>query len=100
MNGTGIFCKVDQVNTNLNKLYDILKNDGQILIDSTDLIYMYNELNGLDLPIEKYYGEVAFTVYYKGKKQKPFPWLFIDFEYLKSLSKSSGLRAVKVKQVC
>ena len=99
MNGTGIFGKVELVNTYLNKLYDLLKDDGQILIDSTDLIYMYNELNGLDLPIEKYYGEVEFTVYYKGKKQKPFPWLFIDFKYFKSLANKSHLKAEKIQQV-
>lgn len=99
MNGTGIFGKVDQVSTYLNKLYNLLEDDGQILIDSTDLVYMYNELNGLDLPIDRYYGEVEFTVYYKGKKQKPFPWLFIDFNYLKSLANRNGFKAEKIKQV-
>lgn len=72
MNGTGIFGKVNQVGRYLNKLNDLLKDDGQILIDSTDLIYMYNELNGLDLPIDKYYGEVEFTIYYKEKNKNLF----------------------------
>jgi cyclopropane fatty-acyl-phospholipid synthase-like methyltransferase len=43
MNGTGIFGKMNHIPTFLKKLKSLLNEDGQILIDSSDLIYMYDQ---------------------------------------------------------
>ena len=43
MNGTGIFQKLDYVSNYLQHLKKLLAKNGQILIDSTDLRYMYDQ---------------------------------------------------------
>ena len=42
MNGTGIFETIDQVSNYLHHLKSLLQPNGQILIDSSDLKYMYD----------------------------------------------------------
>jgi 2-polyprenyl-3-methyl-5-hydroxy-6-metoxy-1,4-benzoquinol methylase len=43
MNGTGIFGKLEYVSKYLQKLKSLLAENGQILIDSSDIIYMFKE---------------------------------------------------------
>ena len=43
MNGTGIFGKLSETSKYLQKLKSLLNDHGQILIDSSDLIYMYDD---------------------------------------------------------
>ena len=69
MNGTGIFETFDKIQFYLEKLHSLLNENGQILIDGTDLIYMYTHKNGPDLPIERYYGEVDYFMTYKDEKE-------------------------------
>ena len=47
----------------------LLNEGGQILIDSSDLIYMYDqdEDGAYEVPANGYYGELTFTIQYKGK---------------------------------
>ena len=32
----------------------------------------------------RYYGEVTFTMEYKGEKSEPFDWLYVDFNTLQN----------------
>ena len=59
MNGTGIFGKLDKISIYLQKLKPLLNDGGQILIDSSDLIYMYDqdEVGAYEVPADGYYGE-------------------------------------------
>jgi len=99
MNGTGIAGKLNQLNKFLIKLKSLLNKNGQILIDSTDLIYMFDEdekhtlLNEKDL---EYYGEVAFNLSYKNQCEIPFDWLYVDFETLKNFAFVAGLSCEKL----
>ena len=43
MNGTGIFEQLSKLTSNLIHLKHLLKPNGQILIDSSDIIYMFQE---------------------------------------------------------
>ena len=43
MNGTGIFGTLAQTSQFLQKLKSLLNPNGQILIDSSDIIYMFDE---------------------------------------------------------
>ena len=43
MNGTGIFGTLKETDKYLQKLKSLLKEEGQILIDSSDIIYMFDE---------------------------------------------------------
>ena len=86
MNGTGVFRELIQVTKYLSHLKSLLKPNGQILIDSSDIIYMYEDEDGGFWFDENtnYYGELDYYVSYKGKKEEPFKMLYMDFELLKN----------------
>ncbi|WP_121068541.1 class I SAM-dependent methyltransferase [Maribacter vaceletii] len=85
MNGIGIAEKVNKLDKFFSHLKSLLKPNGQILLDSSDIIYMYedDEDGGYWIPEGiDYYGEVSFHMEYKGKKSNTFPWLYLDFNTL------------------
>src|SRR5690606_4118161 len=87
MNGTGIFGKLKNIDHFLSKLKSLLNDNGQILIDSSDLIYMFDEDEdgGKWIPMYgDYYGELVFNLTYKGEKEEPFNWLYLDFNTLQN----------------
>lgn len=92
MNGTGIFKYYDQVSAYLQHLKTLLKPNGQILIDSSDLRYLYDssEDGGIWVPGDHYYGELEFVMHYKGETSEPFPWLYLDPIQFESLAKKNG----------
>lgn len=94
MNGTGIFRTLEELPTYLQKLQSLLNPNGQILIDSSDLIYMYdeNEDGSYSIPAEGYYGELTFTVSYKGQTEEPFPWLYLDYNTLQRAAQAHGFQ--------
>lgn len=95
MNGTGIFGKLENCNTYLSKLKSLLNTGGQILIDSSDIIYMFDEDEdgGKWIPSEtEYYGELTFTISYKGEKEETFDWLYLDYNTLQNAAIANGLK--------
>ena len=94
MNGTGIFGTLNEVPKFLQKLKSILNPNGQILIDSSDIIYMFddNEQGGKWIPGDKYYGELTFTISYKNQTETPFPWLYLDYNTLQNAAHANGLQ--------
>lgn len=95
MNGTGIFGKLENCNSYLLKLKSLLNPGGQILIDSSDIIYMFDEDEdgGKWTPSDKnYYGELVFTISYKGEKEEPFDWLYLDYNTLQNAATANGLK--------
>jgi cyclopropane fatty-acyl-phospholipid synthase-like methyltransferase len=88
MNGTGIFRTVAETPKYLQKLKSLLNPNGQILIDSSDIIYMFDEG---EVPTETYYGELTFTLSYKNQTEAPFPWLYLDYDLLEKLANDSNL---------
>nr|WP_321244409.1 class I SAM-dependent methyltransferase [uncultured Psychroserpens sp.] len=98
MNGTGIFQEASQVSKYLNHLKSLLKPNGQILIDSSDIQYMYEDDDG-GLWIDtnaNYYGELDYFLSYKDEQDDPMKWLYIDFERLQMACDSVGLKCKKV----
>lgn len=98
MNGTGIFQKLENITTYLNHLKSLLKPNGQILIDSSDIQYMYGDEDGgmwLDLN-NHYYGELDYYLSYKGEEGLPMKWLYLDFDTLKTACQTVGLNCEKV----
>ncbi|MDP5202507.1 bifunctional 2-polyprenyl-6-hydroxyphenol methylase/3-demethylubiquinol 3-O-methyltransferase UbiG [Flavobacterium sp. DG2-3] len=94
MNGTGIFGQLKNCNTYLTKLKSLLNPGGQILIDSSDIIYMFDEDEdgGKWIPSENdYYGELVFNISYKGEKEEPFDWLYLDYNTLQNAAIANGL---------
>ncbi len=98
MNGTGIFQEVSQTSKYLKHLKTLLKPNGQILIDSSDIKYMYEDGDG-GLWIDtnaNYYGELDYFLSYKGVAEVPMKWLYLDFEKLELACESLGLKCEKI----
>lgn len=95
MNGSGIAGSLDGLRKLLRHLKTLLKPTGQILLDSSDIHYLFEEEDGsvwIDLARDEYYGEMSYEVSYKGVKSDPFPWLFIDYDLLSDIARESGFQ--------
>jgi len=94
MNGTGVFEDLENTPRYLLHLKQLLKPNGQILIDSSDIKYMFEDEDGgywIDANAN-YYGELDYYVSYKKEDETPFKMLYLDFETLKSTCESVGLQ--------
>ncbi|OPC04010.1 methyltransferase [Elizabethkingia ursingii] len=100
MNGTGIFESLAKIDVYLQKLKTLLNDGGQILIDSTDILYMFDrdEDGGVYIPAGGYYGELGYTVHYKGESEESITWLYLDFNTLKNAAEHNGFSIEKVLQ--
>ena len=94
MNGTGIFETLEKSTIYLQKLKSLLNPNGQILIDSSDIIYMFDEDEdgGKWIPSDNYYGELTFSLQYKNEKEDDFPWLYMDYNTLQNVAIANGLK--------
>jgi methionine biosynthesis protein metW len=95
MNGIGLCQKLSLLDTYLQKLKTLLTPHGQILLTSTDIIYMFDqdEDGSYLVPVFEdtdYYGELTYTITYKEEKES-FPWLFIDYNTLQNAAHHNGL---------
>ncbi|MGO4918220.1 class I SAM-dependent methyltransferase [Maribacter spongiicola] len=94
MNGIGLAGTLDGLEPFFSKLKSLLKKDGQILLDSSDIIYMFEdgEDGGYWIPDNvNYYGEVNFEMEYKKEKSTSFPWLYVDYNTLQRAANYSNL---------
>jgi SAM-dependent methyltransferase len=98
MNGTGIFQEMIKVTKYLKHLKSLLKTNGQILIDSSDISYMYEDEDGgtwIDLN-NGFPGELDYYLSYKGEEELPLKWLYLDFDTLNTACQTVGLKCKKV----
>lgn len=100
MNGAGICGTLKRLPAFLAHLKSLLRPNGQILIDSSDIIYMFEDEEGeVELPdLSHYYGEIEFDLRYKDEMSGSFPWLYIDFYNLKHYAEGSGFKCEMVHQ--
>jgi hypothetical protein len=78
----------------------MLNPNGQILIDSSDISYLFEEDDGsvwIDLANKAYFGEMEYELKYKNEFAK-FNWLFTDFETLSEICKKIGLTSKKIME--
>lgn len=95
MNGAGMCGKLKNIPNFLLKLKSLLNPGGQILLDSSDIIYMFDDDQdgGKWIPSQNdYYGEIVFNISYKGEKEKPFDWMFIDYNTLQNAALDNGFQ--------
>ncbi|MGJ8594179.1 MAG: class I SAM-dependent methyltransferase [Aquaticitalea sp.] len=100
MNGTGIFQEVAKVPAYLKHLKNLINPKGQILIDSSDIQYMFEDEDGgiwQDMHTN-YYGELDYYLSYKGEEELPMKWLYLDFQTLKNASELVGLHCELVME--
>lgn len=73
---------------------------GQILVDSSDLRYLFLQDDGSILINlnDKYYGEVEYRMSYKNQKGRRFPWLFIDDQLLEYHANQNGFDFERVAE--
>ena len=88
MNGIGLAGTLEKVPNFLTKCMSLLHENGQLLIDSSDISYLYEE--GVKQP-SGYYGEVRYQYEYKGAKGQWFDWIYVDQEKLTEIVKDLGL---------
>jgi SAM-dependent methyltransferase len=94
MNGAGMCGRLKNISRFLLQLKSLLTENGQILVDSSDIIYMFDEDEdgGKWIPGDTdYYGELEFKISYKGEMEKPFDWMYIDFNTLQNAALANGL---------
>lgn len=95
MNGTGIIGNLDNIGNFFTRLKQILKPGGCLLIDSSDLRYLFEEEDGslmIDLA-DEYYGQVDFQMQYKDDLGESFDWLYLDFNTLAYYAEENGFKA-------
>ena len=99
MNGIGLAGSLGELEDVLHHLKSLLRPGGQILLDSSDIRYMF-ELDEKGNPIvlenETYYGDIQFAVYYDGEYEMPFPWVYVDYDSLSQIADNAGLKAEKI----
>ena len=103
MNGTGIIGRIENIPAFFERLKDLLKPGGCVLMDSSDLRYLFEEEDGslmIDLA-DDYYGQLDYQMEYVGAvdkeldgvKGEPFDWLYLDFDSLAFYAEECGFKA-------
>lgn len=92
MNGIGIAGSSNRLPAFFAHLATLLAPGGQVLADSTDVRYIFDddEGDGAFLPTDHYYGEWQYRMQYKAVKGGWFPWLYLDFATLSKAATAQG----------
>lgn len=101
MNGIGIVGQVSKLSQFFQKAKELLHPGGQIIFDSSDIIYMFDrdEDGGFWIPNDgTYYGELTYELQYKNLKSEPFPWLFVDYNTLQREAQKAGFDCKLVRK--
>ena len=100
MNGIGIAEETANLQRFFNKVKSLLTPNGCLLVDSSDVRYLFEDDDGsllINLN-DDYYGEISYRMNYKDIKGKSFKWLFIDDELLKFYAEKNGFKMEKVAE--
>ena len=92
MNGSGIIGRLAQIDHFFIHLKKLLIPGGQILLDSSDLSYLFMEEDGgmwIDASAG-YYGEMQYKMSYKEESTDWFDWLYIDYNTLQNAANHHG----------
>lgn len=100
MNGIGIVGTLDKLHDFFKHIDKILADYGQLLCDSSDLCYLYDDKDGIVelMGSDKYYGELEYTMCYDDVKGDSFPWLYIDANTLRNYAEANGFKMEIVRR--
>lgn len=90
MNGLGLAGQLANVSSFLQVLAKMLNPEGQILVDSSDISYLYED--GDLSPTTDYFGDIRYQYEYKGNKGEWFDWVYVDQETLALKVAEAGLQ--------
>lgn len=95
MNGSGIIGRLEGMERFFGRVDELLVPGGQVLMDSSDLRYVYEDEEGrMDWDAEwGYYGEVDYRMRYGRVEGLPFDWLYVDMETLSRCAADHGYSA-------
>lgn len=98
MNGIGIAGTLSNLEKTLLHAKSLLNKGGQIICDSSDIRYLYEDEEGalwVDLNAE-YYGNFRFQMHYKKVSGPWFDWLYVDYDNLHKVALKVGFKSVKI----
>lgn len=87
MNTIGLVGTLNNLGSLFEKLKSLLKPNGQILFDSSDVAYLYED----NPPTDHYHGEIDYQYEYAGAKGEWFKWLYVDFDNAHQIASQVGL---------
>ncbi len=87
MNGIGLSGTLNGLRLFLTKARTLLQPGGQLIFDSSDIIYLYN---GKPPESPEYYGEILYQYEYRRQRSDWFKWLFIDRKTLTNIATEEG----------
>lgn len=92
MNGIGVCGTVAGLQEFLERAKGLLNENGEIIFDSCDILYMFLEEDGsIDFDLNgSYYGEVEYQMSYKKNRGESFKWLFIDEDKMREIAENHG----------
>jgi SAM-dependent methyltransferase len=87
MNGIGLTGTLPGFANFLTQAETLIYPGGQLLFDSSDISYLYQEL---PKPKHCYFGEVSYCYEYKAEKGNWFNWLYLDQTILTHIANQQG----------
>lgn len=88
MNGIGISGSLHGLDDFLQHVKTLLKPKGQLLVDSSDLIYLFDD----EQPDDYYYGEINYQMEFEGALTDWFGWLYIHYDLLRERALENGFQ--------
>ena len=94
MNGIGITSTLDGLDRFLDYLPGYLEEGGQLVFDSSNLIYLFQDRDGVaEINLAgTYYGEIEFRMEYLKQRGPFFRWLYVDFDLISEMCEDRGFR--------
>lgn len=87
MNGIGFCGYISDLKIFLQQAKEMIKPEGQILFDSSDVAYLYEEN---EPESDSYYGEIDYQYEYNGEKGDWFSWLYLDQKTMQEIAFECG----------
>ena len=87
MNGIGLTGTLQRFDEFLKQAKDFINPGGQLLFDSSDISYLYEDL---EKPANQYFGEISYCYEYKRQKGTWFNWLYLDQGTLAHIAHQNG----------
>ena len=111
MNCIGIVGTLERMPQFFYLLDKILSPEGQVLCDSSDISYVFEDeepleeggTSGIDNYTDDsedmdYYGELSFRMRYKDTIGEPFPWIYVDADTLRRKAEENGYQVDMVAE--
>ena len=97
MNGIGIAGTLNEIPDFLTTCKKLLNAGGQIILDSSDIKYLYEDSPDIEVPYP-YYGDIRYQYEYKDMKGEWFDWVYADGTMLEQIVLDKGLQMEVLEQ--